>query len=124
MERVHEQLTNHGISCLKANGSFYLYPNFLNFREELKERGITKDYELTNYLIDNYNIFTTPGSDYYSPSDELSFRLSLVDFDGQKALEHIDALKADKHAVYTELFDCIDTGISRLLSFTDTLQKG
>ena len=124
MERVHEQLTTHGISCLKANGSFYLYPNFLNFREELKERGITKDYELTNYLIDNYNIFTTPGSDYYSPSDELSFRLSLVDFDGQKALEHIDALKADKHAVYIELFDCIDTGISRLLSFTDTLQKG
>ncbi|XCN71935.1 MAG: pyridoxal phosphate-dependent aminotransferase [Candidatus Electrothrix aestuarii] len=124
MEKVHGQLTGHGISCLKANGSFYLYPNFLNFKKELKRIGIAKDYELTAYLIDNYSIFTTPGSDYYSPSEELSLRLSLVDFDGPKVLEHLADLKEDEEGIYPELFGRIDTGISKLLSFVDELKRG
>lgn len=124
MGEVYDRMVSHGISCLKPNGSFYLYPNFLSFKTELKKKGITQDYELTNYLIENYNIFTTPGSDYYSPSDELSIRLSMVDFDGKKALEHIDELRANESNIYSKLFGNINTGIDKLLSFITELKEG
>ena len=122
-DTVYNQLSSHGISCLKPNGAFYLYPNFLNFKTELEKKGIIQDRDLSNYLIDNYNIFTTPGSDYYSPSDELSIRLSLVDFDGKKALEHINDLKSDEHEIFSKLFGNIYTGISKLLSFVKELHN-
>jgi aspartate/methionine/tyrosine aminotransferase/SAM-dependent methyltransferase len=121
---VRQQLLSHNINCVKPDGAFYLYPNFLNFKEALKRKGISQDYELTDYLIEQYNIFTTPGSDYSSPSEELSLRLSMVDFDGEKALKCINDLKRGDKGIYFKLFESIDTGISELLSFTSTLDKG
>ena len=100
--------------------SFYLYPNFLNFKEQLKKIGIVYDYQVSSYLIDNYNIFTTPGSDYYSPPEELSIRLSLVDFDGKKALEQIEYLKLDPNK-FSKLFENIDTGITKIIEFVTKL---
>jgi aspartate aminotransferase len=55
-------------------------------KDKLNKRGITTADVLCERLLEECGIAILPGVDFNRPVDELSARLSYVDFDGAKAL--------------------------------------
>jgi len=67
-------------------GGFYLFLDFSPLKDKLHKRGITNSAVLCDRLLDECGVAILPGVDFNRPADELSARLSYVDFDGAKAL--------------------------------------
>ena len=64
------------VPCAEPMGGFYLYPNFDHWRKPLAARGVRTSSELARFLLDTLQIAALPGSDFGSPAEELSLRLS------------------------------------------------
>jgi len=84
---LHTRFIGMGLNCPKPAGSFYLFPDFENFRKQLQERGIITSIALVDALLGESSIAVLPGSDFYMPATSLGFRVAAVDFDGVRALE-------------------------------------
>lgn len=54
-----------GVHCLPAQGAFYSFPSFHTFIGTNKKFG--SDYELADYLLNNANVATVPGSAFGTP---------------------------------------------------------
>ncbi len=54
-----------GVHCLSAQGAFYSFPSFHAFIGTNKK--FDSDYELADYLLNNANVATVPGSAFGSP---------------------------------------------------------
>ena len=67
-------------------GGFYLFLDFTPLEANLNKRGIENGGELCDRLLEECGVAILPGADFNRPFDELSARLSYVDFDGAKAL--------------------------------------
>lgn len=67
-------------------GGFYLFLDLTPLKEKLYSRGIKNSTQLCERLLDETGVAILPGVDFNRPADELSARLSYVDFDGAKAL--------------------------------------
>lgn len=67
-------------------GGFYLFLDFGPLKEKLFKREITDSRILCEELLNECGVAILPGVDFNRPEDELSARLSYVDFDGAKAL--------------------------------------
>lgn len=67
-------------------GGFYLFIDFSSLKEKLHKREITDSSILCDRLLDETGVAILPGVDFNRPLEELSARLSYVDFDGAKAL--------------------------------------
>lgn len=67
-------------------GGFYLFLDFSPLKNKLHKRGIRDSTQLCDSLLNEYGVAILPGSDFNRPAEELSARLSYVDFDGAKAL--------------------------------------
>lgn len=87
MNYLRERFIEVGLNCPKPAGSFYLFPDFENFKDDLKKKGIITSASLVNTLLNENRIAVLPGSDFYMPSTSLSVRVAGVDFDGANALE-------------------------------------
>ena len=83
---LHRRFLEIGLNCPKPAGSFYLFPDFENFRPKLHERGIGTSISLVDALLEKSKIAVLPGSDFYMPATNLGCRVAAVDFDGEKAL--------------------------------------
>lgn len=86
---VYQKLQNMGVTMPAAEGGFYLFPNFNNFRKSFKEVGVNTSVDFCEKLIDETGVALLPGSAFGRPPGELTCRLSFVDFDGKKLLEII-----------------------------------
>lgn len=75
-----------GISVNVPTGGFYLFLDFEKLTLAFKNKGIKNSGELCDKLLDETGVAILPGSDFNRPEDEMSARLSYVDFDGTKAL--------------------------------------
>ena len=53
-----------GISCLKPNGAFYVFPNCLKFLNKKDKTGkiIKNDSDFVNSLLENYQVAVVQGS--------------------------------------------------------------
>ncbi len=87
MNFLHKRFVDMGLNCPKPAGSFYLFPDFENFKEQLRERGIITSGAMTNALLAESSIAVLPGSDFYMPATSLSVRVAAVDFDGARVME-------------------------------------
>lgn len=67
-------------------GGFYLFLDFSPLKDTLNKRGISNGTILCDRLLEETGVAILPGVDFNRPADELSARLSYVDFDGAKAL--------------------------------------
>jgi aspartate aminotransferase len=76
-----------GAEVLRPEGAFYLFPDFSPFRERLATRGITTSAEFCERLLEDTGVAVLPGSDFGRPADELTIRISYVDFNGAAALQ-------------------------------------
>lgn len=102
--RILEVLGNYYFEKLKAlkvhtpkpEGGFYLFPDFSAHREILQKKGIQNSGDLCDRLLEETGVALLPSFDFGRPSEELTARLSYVDFDGGYALKVADEEYADK----------------------------
>lgn len=93
---VHSRLEEMRIFAPKPQGGFYLFPNFYYYREKLLKRGVHNSQELCNQLLEDTGVALLPSFDFGRPSEELTARLSYVDFDGEQALHCAEKDYPDK----------------------------
>ena len=83
-------LSTAGVSLSAAQGGFYIFPSFDSFKERLAQRGISNGSELAQRLLEDCGVATLSGVHFGRDDAELTLRLALVDFDGQKVLEALE----------------------------------
>ena len=73
------------MSCLPADGAFYLFPNAQGAIDKL---GLADDVALSEYLIENAGVALVPGSAFGAPGHvRLSIATSMANL--QKAIERL-----------------------------------
>ncbi|MDZ7741498.1 MAG: aminotransferase class I/II-fold pyridoxal phosphate-dependent enzyme [Bacteroidota bacterium] len=92
-----KKLEDMGMIVPHPQGAFYLFPNFENYREKLKAKGIYTSVELSARLLQETGVAMLPGADFGRQPEELTARLAYVDFDGRAALEAAEKNNEDKH---------------------------
>lgn len=94
-EYVHRVFTAVGVTMPKAEGGFYLFPNFSHFRNEFHARNIFDSETLCQKILQDTGVAMLPGSAFGLPPEALFTRLAFVDFDGAKALEALSVMGPD-----------------------------
>jgi len=110
------RLIEAGAELPVAKGAFYLYPDFGAHRERLARRGITTSAQLAEALLEEVGVACLPGSDFGRPDSELALRLSLVDFDGARALTAMEARRTTGPDELDEAF--LEENCGRVLEAT------
>jgi aspartate aminotransferase len=103
---VHSKLNEHKIFCPKPQGGFYLFPHFDFYKERLLARGLVDSSKLCDRLLEETGVALLPSFDFGRPSEELTARLSYVDFDGAKALEVAQSKYKDKNLDQKFMQEC------------------
>eukprot|EP00168_Porphyra_purpurea_P008068 TRINITY_DN20163_c0_g1_i1.p4 TRINITY_DN20163_c0_g1~~TRINITY_DN20163_c0_g1_i1.p4 ORF type:complete len:190 (+),score=67.87 TRINITY_DN20163_c0_g1_i1:72-572(+) len=107
--RVHRILHEADVAAAAPTGGFYLFADFAAHRQQLAARGIRTSAELCAALLEEAAVALLPGSAFMRPAEELTARLSFVNFDGGAAL---DAWRAGGRAAPDDRFldaHCADT---------------
>lgn len=79
-------LNEAGVKTHLPSGAFYLFPDFSACREKLASKGIWNSRQLCETLLEETGVAILPGADFNRPEEELTARLSYVDFDGAQTL--------------------------------------
>lgn len=93
---VHRRFIEMGLNCPEPEGSFYLFPDFDNYRKAFRSKGLLTGNQLCSLLLERANVAVLPGSDFYLPATNLGVRVAPVDYDGAAVLkawtwsEHMD----------------------------------
>jgi aspartate aminotransferase len=85
-QHMTDRLRQAGAAVAPPQGAFYLFPDFGPFADRLLARGIDTSEELCRRLLAETGVAILPGSAFGRPPDELTTRLSYVDFDGARAI--------------------------------------
>jgi aspartate aminotransferase len=93
--RCAVRLRSAGFDVPEPTGAFYLLPDAGPRRDALARRGIRTSTELAQRVLEETGVAFLPGTCFGRPPEELTVRLSYVDFDGEAALaaEDEDALR-------------------------------
>jgi aspartate aminotransferase len=100
-------------------GAFYLFPDFVYYREKLNHRGIHTSKELCNSVLEEAGVAMLPGSDFGRSTQEMTCRMAYVDFNGAKALQKIREFDNGKNADDDFMRSCTP----RLLMAMDRLKN-
>jgi aspartate aminotransferase len=79
-------LTEGGIRVHAPHGGFYLFLDFSPLADRLRARGIDSGAELCDRLVEETGVAILPGAAFGRSREELTARLSYVDFDGAAAI--------------------------------------
>jgi len=79
-------LSGAGCRLARLDGAFYLFPDFTPMRDRLAAKGAIDSRSLAERLLEETGVATLPGGVFGRPRDELTLRLSYVNFDGAAAL--------------------------------------
>jgi aspartate aminotransferase len=99
--RVATMLRAGGADVEAPHGGFYLFPDYTRSAGQLASRGVRTSSELCRRLLEETGVASLPGSVFGRPDEELTLRLSYVDFDGRLAL---DARRALGHSKVDDAF--------------------
>lgn len=94
--RCAEALRSAGANIHDPVGAFYLFPDFTPLRDRLARRGISGAADLCEHLLLDTGAALLPGEAFGRPADELTARLSYVDFDGAAALAASENVPLDE----------------------------
>ena len=84
---LHKRFIDMGLNCPAPEGAFYLFPDFENYKDKLKAKGITTCSGLAQELFDSQLIAVLPGSNFYMRDDYFGVRVASVDYDGEAVLK-------------------------------------
>lgn len=124
---IYDKLVENNIMVKKSMGAFYLFPNF---NSKLKAINLLNEYNsiqnmkfsfcqwVFTKLLDETGIGVLPGTDFGRPSNELTCRISFVDFDGNLLIK-----KGQTEIINNNIIQyCpnITEGISNLIKWWNT----
>ncbi len=89
--RITKLLQAAGLKVHPPEGAFYLFIDFSEYAGVLAKRGITDSTKLCEQLLNDTGVAILPGVAFQRPPEELTARLSYVNFDGAKALATSEA---------------------------------
>jgi aspartate aminotransferase len=119
----YAQLNESGIVLCRAQGGFYLFPSFEPWKVPFQEMGIQHSVDLCQLILENTGVALLPGSAFGRPNQELTTRLSFVDFDGGQALKHMQEngqiTKKDFHRLFPNMVE----GLERLIAWIKTIKS-
>lgn len=95
-QHITDTLMHAGARMVAPTGGFFLFPDFSEFAEPLRKRGITTSTELCRRLLSETGVAVLPGQEFGLHPDQLALRIAYVNFDGARVLKSIDQLP--KHA--------------------------
>ena len=111
-EYVHKELLSVGIECLKPQGGFYI---LCDFKHVVKKNNVINNAtSLCEYLLSEIGLAMLPGINFGIEDDELITRIAFVDFDGEKALDHLKQNSKINASDFKILFPKITEGVSKL----------
>jgi aspartate/methionine/tyrosine aminotransferase len=120
---LHTQFVSMGLNCPKPAGSFYLFPDFENFRGPLNSRGIFTARKMADALLEEARVAVLPGSDFYMPSTKFGVRVAGVDFDGAHALETWPGSSHVTDDYFREVFPKIIQGCECFKAFLQSMAE-
>ncbi|MEX0827257.1 MAG: aminotransferase class I/II-fold pyridoxal phosphate-dependent enzyme [Acidimicrobiia bacterium] len=91
-----ERLRSAGVFVPGPQGAFYLFPDFSPLRAPLAERGVRTSTDLCEQLLVDTGVALLPGAAFGRSAEELTARVSYVDFDGTRALAAAEAIPLDQ----------------------------
>jgi len=100
-----EKLSQVGLKVHSAQGGFYLFPDFSNFKDKLAKRGISTSEQLTTALMNDVGVALLPGSAFGMNEKSLTTRLAFVDFDGEQINDSTNR---------AHQYDKVESGIEQL----------
>lgn len=120
---VSAKLTAAGIDCTTPQGAFYMMIGFSKFKDKINLLGINTSEDLSNHLLEHYNVALLPASDFYFKDEELFFRLAFVDFDGHKAMRAYISRPFINEAFLQKNCPNIYGGVDKIIEFVKTLSQ-
>lgn len=85
-QKCYRLLADAGVKIHSPEGAFYMFPDLSPFADELKGRGIRSSTQLCERLLKETGIATLPGRAFERPAEELTARISYINFAGAKSL--------------------------------------
>lgn len=85
-KHIAHKLADNGVVVPIPEGGFYLFPDFSEYKDIFRKRGINNAEDFCERLLNETGIAVLPGSFFGRPPEEFTFRIAYVDFDGAEAL--------------------------------------
>lgn len=92
---VYTSMDSAGISVGRAEGGFYLFPDFTPFEDKFVRSNIDDSEQLCKKILEETGVAMLPGSAFGLPPERYLARLAFVDFDGATALDALEKLGDD-----------------------------
>lgn len=119
--RAAALLREAGLRVHTPDGAFYLFVDFSPLAASLAERGISSGMALCQRLLDETGVAVLPGVAFARSRSELTARLSLVHFDGHRALAASESIPLHDPLpddFIDEYCGCVIAGVRRLADWT------
>jgi aspartate/methionine/tyrosine aminotransferase len=116
-DHCYQRLGSGGVEVRPASGGFYLFPNFTP---------VCKPSDAVSFcqqVLQETGVALLPGTSFGRPPEELTTRLCFVDFDGEKALQHIQQGGSLEPEQLPALFPKMLEGIERLMEWVEINAK-
>ncbi len=115
--RIYHKLNDAAIKVHPPEGAFYFFLDFSSFSDNLNKRGISTSKLLCEKLLNETGVAILPGESFQRPPDELTARMSYVNFDGAQTLT-----KSELFHLNQELPDDFgETCLSNVFKATDKI---
>ncbi|MCU0637840.1 MAG: aminotransferase class I/II-fold pyridoxal phosphate-dependent enzyme [Methanothrix sp.] len=85
-QKCYKILDDAGVRIHPPEGAFYMFPDFSPFARDLAKRGINNSHELCERLLQETGVAMLPGRVFERPDEELTARISYINFAGAKSL--------------------------------------
>lgn len=85
-QKCYRILDDAGVRIHPPEGAFYMFPDFSPFAQDLAKRGINNSHKLCERLLQETGVAMLPGRVFERPGEELTARISYINFAGAKSL--------------------------------------
>lgn len=122
--RAAELLRGAGAHVFSPTAGFYVFADFEALRAPLAARGIETSAQLAERLMRETGVACLPGSCFMREDRELSLRLSLVDFDGARALSRAASTDSLGHVDHAAILDACRPTTEAVERIADFVRAG
>jgi len=85
-QKCYRMLSDAGVRLHSPEGAFYMFPDFSPFALELAKKNIKTSKQLCERLFQETAVAMLPGRVFERPCEELTARISYINFSGSKSL--------------------------------------
>jgi aspartate aminotransferase len=91
-QKCYQVLAGVGVRLHPPEGAFYMFPDFSPFAKELAAKNIKTSGKLCEQLLHETSVAMLPGRVFERPCEELTARISYINFSGAESLAASEAI--------------------------------